>query len=77
MQIPSPDAGIMFLVGGAIEFAKIYLPDQVEGKVIPILSILIGAALGYFYIDILVGVTSGMCCAGVVHLAKKTINGNK
>jgi hypothetical protein len=70
MQIPSPDAGLMFLIGGAIEFAKIYLPDQIEGKLIPILALVIGGVLGYFFVDVLVGITSGMCCAGVVHVAK-------
>lgn len=70
MQIPSPDAGIMFLVGGIIEFSKIYLPDKIEGKVIPIIAIVIGGVLGYFFVDVIVGLTSGMACAGVVHFAK-------
>jgi len=76
MQVPTPDVGLMFLIGGAIEFAKIYLPDQIEGKVIPLIALVLGAALGYFYVDVLVGVTSGMACAGVVHAAKGLVNSN-
>lgn len=70
MNMPEPDQGIMFLVFGAIEFAKTYLPDKIEGKVLPVLAILTGGILGYFYMDILTGITSGMVCTGLVHVAK-------
>ena len=42
---PNLTLGAMIL--GITEFAKIYLPDNIESKVIPALAVVIGIALGY------------------------------
>jgi hypothetical protein len=70
-----PDTTLMILIGAVLEFFKIYLPDNIEPKALPILAVLLGGALGFvFKQDIVCGVISGLTAAGLYKIAMKTAN---
>jgi hypothetical protein len=71
MRVPLPDPTIGALIVGITEFAKIYIEDKIEHKVIPPIAILAGAILGYFYADVVTGVLTAMVSCGLYKVAMK------
>lgn len=76
-----PDTTLMALVVGIVEFAKIYLPDNIEPKILPVLSVATGLGLGIATNNgWLVGLVSGLVASGSYKLLTKftdKIGGNK
>ena len=70
-----PNVAIMVLVAGILEFAKIYLPDNLEPKLLPLISVIFGALLGFANTGgingIIIGIISGMTASGVYKFASK------
>lgn len=68
----TPDVTTVVLIGALLEFAKIYIEDKVEPKLLPIIAIVLGALLGYFNLgNIVVGITSGLTASGVYKFSTK------
>jgi len=58
-----------------LEFAKIYLPDSIEPKVLPILAVVIGIGASFIFpaISILAGFASGIAAASGYKIAKDSL----
>ncbi len=67
-----PDTTLMALIVGIVEFAKIYLPDNIEPKILPALSVTVGISLGVATNNgWLVGLVSGLMASGSYKLLTK------
>ena len=49
---------------GLVELIKIYLPDNIKGKIIPLMSLVLGGVMGYFLPTI--GLFTGLITAGTL-----------
>jgi hypothetical protein len=75
----TPDATQIILISSVVEFAKIYLPDKLEPKILPIVSILTGALMGLAQGNIANGIVNGLSASGLYKIAMKVtgkISGN-
>jgi mannose/fructose/N-acetylgalactosamine-specific phosphotransferase system component IIC len=59
------------MISAGIEFVKLYLPDNIEPKVLPIASIVLGAIIGFVSGDILTGIVSGITASGIYKFTTK------
>ena len=62
------------MITGLLEFAKIYLPDSIEPKILPILAVVMGGVLGYFNpaVGIIGGIVTGATITGIYKAGKDT-----
>ena len=67
-----PDVNLGILVIAILEFAKIYIEDSIEPKVLPALAVILGGVLGYLMLgNVLVGIVTGLSAAGLYKVAVK------
>ena len=68
-----PDVNLGILIIAILEFAKIYIEDFIEPKVLPVLAVILGGILGYFMLggNVLVGIVTGLSAAGLYKVAVK------
>ena len=76
MNAPIVDVAVLSaMITGILEFAKIYLPDNLEPKILPILAVIIGGVFGYLNpaIGIINGIVTGATVTGIYKAGKDTI----
>ena len=67
-----PDVNLGILIIAILEFAKIYIEDFIEPKVLPALAVILGGVLGYLMLgNVLVGIVTGLSAAGLYKVAVK------
>lgn len=62
---------IMFTIVTILEVVKIYLPDNLEPKLLPVLAIVIGGIIGGLIGNLLQGILAGICATGSYALIEK------
>ena len=68
-----PDVNLGILIIAILEFAKIYIEDFIEPKVLPALAVILGGILGYFMLggNVLAGIVTGLSASGLYKVATK------
>jgi hypothetical protein len=57
-----------------LEVVKIYLPDNIEGKILPAVSIALGLILGLLTVNIWQGIIAGIVATGGYAVIEKQID---
>jgi hypothetical protein len=71
----TPNTVIIVLVTAALEALKVYLPDNIEPRILPIAAVVIGGLLGLAIGgNVIIGVVSGLAAAGLYKVAMKGLS---
>jgi hypothetical protein len=76
MSLPTPDVTLMGLIVTLVEFVKIYLPDNIEPKAVPFISVMVGVILGQFANmgGWMVGLVSALSASGLYSVASNMVS---